>query len=349
MIEKRAVEINKLDDSSVEIKSSISIDELKKYREKALEILGKDITIDGFRKGHIPENILLNKIGEMNLLNKMAELALSEIYPKIISENKIDVVGQPNITITKMVPENPVEFKIISAILPNFELPDYKKIAKKINSEKTEKITVTEKEISETIKQIQKRNSNNQANNEKSASSNQKDNQDEELTDETVKKLGDFKDVKDFKTKLEENIKKEKTNKAIEVKRVKIMEAILSDTKINLPQILIESETNRIMAQTRSDITRMGLQFEKYLEHLKKTEEDLRKELRPDAEKRAKIQLILDKIIKVEKIKPNKEEETDNVEQILKQHTDADKEDVKKYIKMVLSNQEVFRLLEQQK
>lgn len=364
MTEKRKVEINKLDNSSIEIKSSISVEELNKYKGKALKELGENISIAGFRKGHIPEKTLIDKVGEMTLLNQMAEMALSDIYPVIVLENKLEVIGQPHITITKMAINSPVEFKITSAVLPKFELPDYKKIAKKINSEKTEAVEVTEQELSDTIKQVQRMNPVRNQESETPPISNgvntpqpevNKNKEEKETTqepalpeinDEFVKKLGDFKDVEDFKTKLKESIRQEKTNKSIEAKRVKIMEAILKDTSINLPDIIIESETNRLLAQTKADITRMGLQFNKYLEHIKKTEEDLRKELQPDAEKRSKIQFILDKIIKTEEIKPNEEETKQNVEQILSQNKEAKEENVRPYVEMVLSNQEVFKLLE---
>jgi len=353
MDEKRKVEIKNLDNSMVEISSTITVSELDKYRGKALEKLGSDISIDGFRKDHIPEKILISKIGEMTVLNQMAEMALSDIYPSIILENKINVIGQPQITITKIAPDNPVEFKILSAVLPQFELPDYKKIAKKINLEKTEKVEVTNEEIEDTLTQIQKAHAvqNTPTKNIEKSNPPKADEQSSklpEINNEFVKKLGDFKDVADFKIKLKENIKKDKENKTREIKRVKTMDAILVETKIDLPKIITTSETERMLAQTKADIIRMGLQFDKYLEHLKKTEDDLRNELQPEAEKRVKIQFILDKIIKIEKIKPDEKEVRKNIEQILKQHKEAKEENAKPYVEMVLSNQEVFKLLEKQ-
>ena len=156
MTEKRIIEIKNLSDSTIEIKSSLSVQELEKYEEKAIKKLSGEISIDGFRKGHIPKDILVKKIGEMTILNQMVEIALSDVYPLIVLENKIEVIGQPQIIITKMTPREPVEFKILSTILPQFELPDYKSIAKKINNEKTEEIEVTEKELSDAMEQIQK-------------------------------------------------------------------------------------------------------------------------------------------------------------------------------------------------
>jgi len=339
-VTSNGVEIKKLNNSEIEIKSFIPIEELNKYREKALKKLGEEISIAGFRKGHIPENILKEKLGEMTILNQMAEMALSDIYPVIVLENKIDVIGQPQITITKMAPNIPVEFTIKSAVFPQFELPDYKKIAKELNSKKEEAVEVTEKEVEATIKQIQKMNSNTE---DPQGSPSEEET---ELTDDFVKKLGDFKDVNDFKTKLKANIKQEKLNKAQEAKRVRIMDSILKETQIELPEIIIKEETERLFAQTKADLTRMGLKFDKYLEHLKKTEDELRKELRPDAEKRVQIQFVLDKITKAEKITANKEELKKNVTQILKQHPEAREDSVRPYMAMVLSNQEVFKLLE---
>ncbi len=344
---KQEVKIKKLGNSTVEIETSISIEELEKRKEQAIKNLGSEIKIDGFRKGHIPNKTLIKKIGELPLLNEMAQLAISDIYPMVILQNNIKAIGQPQITLTKIALGNPVELKITVATMPEFKLPDYKKIAKKINSEKEEKIEVTEKEIENTITHIQKTNAP-KPEITKDAKGVEKAEEPKlpEITDEFVKKLGDFKDVADFKIKLKENIKKEKEMRAVETKKVKTMDTILEQTKIELPQIIIDSEVDRMLAQTKSDITRMGLVFDKYLEHLKKTEEEFRNEIKPEAEKRAKIQLILDNIIKEEKIIPEEKEVEKNVEELLKQHPEAKKEQVKPYVQMVLSNQEVFKLLE---
>ncbi len=338
----------------VEIESSISVEELNKYKERALKKLGAEIAIDGFRKGHIPENILLAKIGEMPFLNETAEMALSDIYPVLILKNKIDAIGRPQITITKMAPGNPVEFKIKTAVLPECLLPDYKKIAQKINGEKQEKIEVLDKEVADAIAQIQRTKSGKvEAPQIKKGGEKTDTPKLPELTDEFVKKMGAFKNVADFKNKIRENIKQKKEQRARENKRARIIDGLLAETKIVLPEIIIATETERMFAQVKNDISRMGLKFDKYLEHLKKTEEDLRKELAPEAEKRAKIQMILDKIIKEEKIKPTEEEIKKNVAAILEQHRKVPnqneqikEENIRPYVEMVLSNQEVFKLLE---
>ena len=92
-----------------------------------------------------------------------------------------------------------------------------------------------------------------------------------ELNDEFVKSLGPFKDVVDFKEKLRENIKLEKENSQKEKTRLKIMEAIIEESTLEVPELLIKIEVDKIIYRMESDVTQMGLKFEEYLKHLKKT------------------------------------------------------------------------------
>ena len=167
-----------------------------------------------------------------------------------------------------------------------------------------------------------------------------------EINDEFVKKLGDFKDVADFKAKLKINIAKEKEAHAKDKKRSGILEKIATETKIEMPKMIIESELDEMEGQFKGDIAQMGLQPDEYLKHIKKTWEELRKEWHPDAEKRAKIQLILQKISLEEKIEPNKEEVEKQIKHLKEQYKDADPERIKAYVEMVLVNDAVIKFLE---
>ena len=69
---------------------------------------------------------------------------------------------------------------------------------------------------------------------------------------------------------------------------------------MDLPQVLIDSELGQMFAQMEEDIKRAGLQFDDYLAHIKKTKEELAAEWKPLAEKRAKLQLVLNEIAKGE-------------------------------------------------
>src|SRR3989338_8263280 len=169
-----------------------------------------------------------------------------------------------------------------------------------------------------------------------------------EFDDDFVKGLGPFLNIEDFKNKLRENIKLEKQNAAKEKIRLKIIEKIIDDSVLELPEVLTEVELDKILYRMESDITAMGLKFEDYLKHLNKKVEDLRKEFRTDAEKKAKLGLILNEIAKIEKITAPEEEVAKEVAQILEHYKGADSERARMHAENVLTNEKIFQFLESQ-
>jgi trigger factor len=107
--------INKLDKSRVEISASIPAPIWEAGRKQALKNINETVTIDGFRKGNVPENILIGKVGENVINEEMAELALSKAYLDILIDNKIDAIGKPEVSVTKLATSNPLEFKAVTA------------------------------------------------------------------------------------------------------------------------------------------------------------------------------------------------------------------------------------------
>jgi len=285
----------------------------------------------------------------------MAQSAISAEYPNIILEEKIEAIGQPEISITKIAAKSPLGFKIKTAIMPKLELPKYKEIAEKEMKEK-EEVSVEDKEVEDAIEMIRKQRAaaDKKVDGDEKSGENQPTNiepTEEELpefNDEFVKKLGDFKDVEDFKVKLKENLKLEKESKVQQKKRMAIVEKIIDGTKVDLPEIVIKSELDRMMHQFQGDIARMGLKFDEYIKHIKKTEEDLRKEWLTDAEKRAKTQLVLNKIAVEEKITPEKEKIDAEVKHLMEHYKDADENSARSYVETILTNELVFQWLEKQ-
>jgi trigger factor len=139
---------------------------------------------------------------------------------------------------------------------------------------------------------------------------------------------------------------KEKEQQAKEKRRMEIIKEINEETKTELPDVLVESELGRMVAQFKHDVSQMGIKFEDYLKHLKKTEEDMKKEWQKDAESRAKTQLVLNKIAEVEKLAPEKELLEKEIEHLMEHYPDADKERTRAYVDMVMTNEKVLEFLE---
>ena len=126
------------------------------------------------------------------------------------------------------------------------------------------------------------------------------------------------------------------------------MEELVKNTKIELPEILIESEVEKSLAQMKDDVERMGAKFEEYLTQTKKTSEDLKKDLHESSEKKAKIQLIFNKIAEAEKITPDPDILENEVKTVLEHYPKASEINARVYVATILLNQKVLDLLEKQ-
>lgn len=343
---KYEVKVTKLPGSQIEIKATIPAAEFDQTRSEAIKHIGGEIELPGFRKGHVPEKMLIQKIGEAAILEEMAEMAIGHAYPHIIIQEKLDVLGRPEVRIQKIALGNPLEFTIVSAVFPEIKIADYKKIAAKEMSKK-ETIEVSKEDVAKTLEQIMRMRATNDA--KKEGKELEENTSLPPLDDAYVKTLGDFTDVEDFKTKLKENILKEKERESQDKKRVSIMEAITKDSKIDLPEIIIEQELARMEDEFSNDITRMGMTFDSYLTAIKKTREDMIKDWRPDAEKRAKTQLITAKIAELEKLSPDEEAMKKETELLRAHYPDAQEDRISSFVHMILTNQKVFTFLESQK
>lgn len=379
---KKAFTVETLEKSQIKISGELPYEFIEAERSGALKKLGKDIKIDGFRPGHIPEAVLVKHVGEMAVLGEAAERAIQHHYVHIIEAHELDVIGYPKIDITKVAPDNPLGFTATVAVLPAITLPDYKTLARDANKNKVE-ATVSETDVEEQINDILRRKvayDRLQAKAAKKAESNDTTNDgttdlptpetvqatdDEpieteedlkklplpELTDDLVKTLGQpgqFTDVTDFKTKIREHLEIEKERESAGKHRATITDTIISGTTMELPEVLIDSELGQMFAQMEEDLERANLKMDDYLKHVKKTRDDLKTEWTPAAEKRAKLQLVLNEIAKKESITPDEKQLDEQVKQLLTQYKDADERRVRVYVASVMTNEAVMNFLEAQ-
>jgi trigger factor len=371
---KKAFTVEELPDSQVKISGELPYVELASERNAALVALGKNVELDGFRKGNVPAPVLEKHLGEMAILGEMAERAIAHAYPHIIEVHKIEAIGQPQIEVTKVAPDNPLGFTVTVAVVPTFELPDYNKIATDINKDRPTD-AVTDEEVAEKIKEIQTQKQAyermQELQQESAPAAEATDGTDlptpeleaakkeyvepekkplPELSDEYVKTLGQpgqFETVADFKEKLREHLELEKKQNNAAKHRASITDGIIEKTEMTLPAILIDSEINQMFAQMQEDLDKSELKMEDYLKHIKKTKDDLKTEWTPAAEKRAKLQLVLNEIAKKEEVVPNAELVKKQTAELLERFKDADETRVKLYVASVLLNDTVLKSLEE--
>lgn len=147
------MQVNKKDlgKSQVELTIELSVEEFAPYIEKGAQKVSESVKIEGFRPGKVPYEVLKQKIGEMTILEEAAHLAINKTIDEIIDNNTIgsQPIGQPQVNITKLAPNNPLEYKVIVSLLPSIALGDYKNLKLKV-----EKAKLDEKELDKALNDL---------------------------------------------------------------------------------------------------------------------------------------------------------------------------------------------------
>ena len=340
-------EIKKRDDGEVELNITVPSAEFIKYWDKGFKSLQAKVEMDGFRKGNVPEHVVIEKYGEMAVLEEMANVAINETYVQAVTEHKIHVIADPHIHVKKLSKADDFIYMAHVAVYPEIALPDYKKIAKSVA--KAETTTATEEEVMTVLTEL--------ARGRMPAKGTDNVAQDTETGEDVValpaiddafaQSFGEhFPTLESLKSKVRENLNLEKTSTNKEKNRATIIEEILKTVNVKLPQVMIDGETDRMLGQMEGDITRMGGKWADYLTHAGKTEEDLRTEYRDIAEKRALSQVILAEIAKSEKMYPTADEIDVEVIKVMTSMPDAKEENVKAFVTQMLMNEKVLQMLE---
>jgi len=124
-----------------------------------------------------------------------------------------------------------------------------------------------------------------------------------ELDDKFAQNFGQST-AKDLRIAIEKSLKEEITAKAKNELELEVIDKVLPKLEVEIPDGLLEQEIDRIIAGMEERVKSRGLSLEKYLESIKKTLPDLRRDLRTVAEKNVRIGFLLGKIIEQEKLDP---------------------------------------------
>ena len=340
------VSIIELPESMVEITGTISWDSFSAFEKKAFERILTNFEMPGFRKGHVPEQVAKAQIKDELILADMAELAIQAAYPTIIADKKIDAIGSPSLAITKIARDNELGFTIRTAVLPDIKVPDYKAIAKATTRPET--AAVTEEDIDKVIQDLRQIRAYGHAHHDGEDHDHSHDETAlPEVTDDFAKSFGNFANVAEMREKIKENMLREKQQEAGDKHRVAVMEAIIAATTFEVPAIVTKSEQEKIIAQIETDLARSGMTIEDYFKQIQKTKEQVMDEFKPEAEKRARFQLMVNAIAHDAKIAATEEEIAAEAENLIKAYPGADKERALAYADMVITNEKVLSMLEQ--
>lgn len=154
-----------------------------------------------------------------------------------------------------------------------------------------------------------------------------------ELDKDFFEDLGmkDVKDEKTLKEKIENDIKAEK-ERAEENKYVEeLLAAVAKNVEVDIPQEMVDEETDRLLHRFSHQMSMQGISLDLYYKFTNSTEEDLRKQMETESYQNVLYRLMLEEIMKLEKVEISAEEALKEAEEIAKKYHTTKEEIIKEY------------------
>ncbi|MDO8486899.1 MAG: trigger factor [Candidatus Curtissbacteria bacterium] len=329
--------VNRLEKGKVEVKVDVPKAGFEETYGQTVQAFKKSANIAGFRPGMAPDDMVVGNVGANKVLNETASFLISKHLGDIFKKEDLVPLDSPKIAVDSLAAASPFSFTASFTLRPQIKVGDWKKI--KVKKVKTREVTA--KDIEESIKNIfeayrkqkeTKVTKEPEEPKEESVIYDAKGNPiksksevppegragkvesgspsagaQDEIDDNFAKAIG----ARDL-AHLHEIIKKDlETLVADQVEsqaEQEIFEEILKLGEIEVPEILVEDELNRILIRMNSELEKQGRTLESYLDSEKTTIDALKAKWREQATKNVKISLVMDTIGREEKVQVTKEE-----------------------------------------
>ncbi len=149
------VTVKKLPESRVEMSVVLPWEEWKGEIEHATEGMAKSVKLPGFRPGKAPKNMIEQRFGKQAIMVEAAEHVVSHSYAKALEQEKVEAIGQPEVTLGKVEEGKEFTYSIITTVLPEVVLGSWRDAVKKINAAFAKKeVTVDEKDVTAELERL---------------------------------------------------------------------------------------------------------------------------------------------------------------------------------------------------
>lgn len=141
----------KKENKTNEVNIKISGEKWTNALDQAFNKKVKDVTVDGFRKGHVPKDVFIRKFGKESLYLEAGDIVLPGAYEEALEKSKLIPVVQPKVAI-KSIDEDGIEFVFSIIVKPEVKIKKYKGL-----NVKEEEAVVTDEEIAHEMGHILER------------------------------------------------------------------------------------------------------------------------------------------------------------------------------------------------
>lgn len=129
-----------------------------------------------------------------------------------------------------------------------------------------------------------------------------------ELDDEFASEVSEFDTLAEYKEDVKKNLAERKAEDAKAEKEEKVVDAIIADAKMDIPEPMITTQQRQMMDDFARRIQMQGISIDQYFQFTGTTREALMEQIKPQAEKRIKSRLVLEAVAKAEGIEASDDE-----------------------------------------
>ena len=129
-----------------------------------------------------------------------------------------------------------------------------------------------------------------------------------ELNDEFADDVSEFSTLEEYKADIRKNLEVKKEEKARTEKENKVIDAIIADSEIEIPEPMLKAQQEQIVDEFAQRLQSQGLNIDQYFSYIGGSREKMMEEVKDQADKRIRTRLVLEEIVKAENIVATEED-----------------------------------------
>jgi trigger factor len=128
-------------DSKRSLEIEVPLEEVERTRERVTNSIKQRVRLPGFRPGKAPISLIQSRF-ESEIRSEVLEVLLPQAFRERVEKEDLKVVGTPDVSDLHFEPGQPIRFKAVFEVAPEFELGEYRGLPVKY-----EEPTVTDEEV----------------------------------------------------------------------------------------------------------------------------------------------------------------------------------------------------------
>lgn len=164
-----------------------------------------------------------------------------------------------------------------------------------------------------------------------------------EIDDEFAAEVSEFDTLDEYKEDIKKKLTEAKEAEAARETESRIIEAIIKDSKMDIPEKMIDTACEQMVEEFARNMQMQGIALEQYLQMTGSSIDQMKEQVKPQAEARVQSSLVLEAIVDAEKIEATDADVDEEIKKMSEQYgmevekinemlRDEDKENIKKDI-----------------